>query len=152
MAQTTDRWTAEGKRFMREIQELKRLTVKVGFQDGEHENNGAHIIDVAMWNELGTVNAPSRPFMRDSIDNHKETIEAFCRAQVRTILRGGTARQVLQSIGVMQKGLMQDEITEGDFEPNAPATIRRKKSDKPLIDTGRMRQSVHFIIRPKGGD
>ena len=39
---------------------------------------------------------------------------------------------------------------EGDFEPNAPSTIRKKKSDKPLIDTGRMRQSVMTVIDKKG--
>ena len=37
-------------------------------------------------------------------------------------------------------------------EPNAPSTIRKKGSDKPLIDTGRLRQSVNYVIKPKGGD
>ena len=30
------------------------------------------------------------------------------------------------------------------------ATIKRKGSDKPLIDTGTMRQSVHYVIEKKG--
>ena len=47
-------------------------------------------------------------------------------------------------------GLVQEKIESGSYEPNAPSTIRKKKSDKPLIDTGRMRQSVKYVIRKKG--
>ena len=55
----------------------------------------------------------------------------------------------MKSIGVFQKGLVQAEIVDGDFEPNAPSTIKKKGSDKPLIDTGKMRQSVNFVIVKK---
>ena len=53
---------------------------------------------------------------------------------------------------MFQKGLIQRKIVDGTFEPNAPSTIRKKGSSRPLIDTGRMRQSVNFIIRRKGAD
>ena len=49
------------------------------------------------------------------------------------------------------KGIVQKTIKEGSFVPNAPSTIRKKGSDKPLIDTGRLRQSVNYHIKPKGG-
>jgi len=63
-----------------------------------------------------------------------------------------TAKQALKELGIYQKDLVQQTITEGDFEPNAPSTIRKKRSDKPLIDTGRMRQSVNYVIKEKGGE
>ena len=66
------------------------------------------------------------------------------------ILKGKTAEQVLREMGVYLKGQMQEEITNGEYVPNAPATIRKKKSDKPLIDTGRMRSSVQYQIKEKG--
>lgn len=47
--------------------------------------------------------------------------------------------------------MIQKEIVNGDFVPNSPETIKRKGSDKPLIDTGRMRQSINYVIQEKGG-
>lgn len=55
------------------------------------------------------------------------------------------------SLGLMAKGLVQDEIVNGDFAPNAESTIQKKGSEQPLIDTGTMRQSVNFVIKRRGG-
>lgn len=88
--------------------------------------------------------------MRDSVDNHAEQINAFLKNQMALLAKGQTtAEQMMKSIGVFQKGLVQAEIVDGDFEPNAPSTIKKKGSDKPLIDTGKMRQSVNFVIVKK---
>jgi len=146
-----DKLTADGKKFFKEIEKLKKLQVRIGYQQGaEKEDNGADLVDVAMWNELGTVNMPPRPFLRQSVDNNAERITSICKAQLQDIADGKkTAKDALQALGVLQKALIQDSIGNGDFEPNAPATVRKKKSDKPLIDTGRMRQSVNFVITDK---
>ena len=45
---------------------------------------------------------------------------------------------------------MQDKITSGSFAPNAESTIKKKGSSKPLVDTGRMRKSVNYVIQKKG--
>ena len=98
-----DRLTPEGEKFFRQIDELQDKEVFVGFQAGKvTDDRGVDMAQIAMWNELGTSTAPSRPFLRKSVDE------------------------------------------------NAPSTIRKKKSDKPLIDTGKMRQSVKYVIRKKG--
>ncbi len=148
-----DRNTPEGDRFFKEIEKLKQLQVRVGYQHGEvQEEDGADLLDIALWNELGTSRTPSRPFMRDSVDDNADKINAFLKNQIKKLARGETtAEQILKEIGVFQKGLVQAKIVDGDFEPNAPSTIARKGSDKPLIDTGRMRQSVNFVITKKGG-
>lgn len=147
-----DRWTPEGERLMKELKELAELEVRIGFQRGKASDNGTDLTDIAMWNELGTEHIPSRPFMRDSVDKHKEEITEFMKAQGKTLAGGASARKVLETIGVFQKDLIQTEIKQGSFVANAPATIRRKGSDKPLIDTGQMRNSVNFWIGEKGGD
>ena len=79
-----------------------------------------------------------------------DEINSEFQALKADILRGRSAEQILKELGVFQKDLMQNEIITGDFAPNAPSTIRRKGSSKPLIDTGRMRQSVDYVIKPKG--
>ena len=88
--------------------------------------------------------------MRKSVDDNKDEISAYMRKKVEEVISGRkTAEQVFKEIGLFQKGLIQKKITDGSFEPNAPSTIRQKKSDKPLIDTGRMRQSVEIFIEKK---
>jgi len=146
-----DKLTPEGKRFFKEIEQLKKLQVRVGYQQGdEQEKDGADLCDIAMFNELGTSNTPSRPFMRDSVDKNEDKINNFCKTQMKLLSSGKTTtEQMLKSIGVFQKGLVQKEIRDGEFVPNAPSTIKRKGSDKPLIDTGTMRQSVNFVIKNK---
>ena len=154
-----DRLTPEGRKFFKEIEKLKKLQVRVGYQQGKdfHEEEGkkVDILDVAMFNELGTSRIPSRPFMRDSVDDNAESITKFCKAQLKGISSGTKdAESSLKAIGAMQVGLVQKTIKDGNFVPNAPSTIEKKGSDKPLIDTGLMRQSVHYVITDKkrGGD
>lgn len=148
-----DRLTPEGRRFFQEIEELKKLELHVGFQHGEtYDDDDADIADVAMWNELGTANSPARPFIRQSVDNNASRINSMCRAQLQGIARGEkSAQDALQALGNMQKALVQDTIRNGDFVPNAESTIKKKKSSKPLIESGRMRDSVNFTIQAKGG-
>jgi len=35
-------------------------------------------------------------------------------------------------------------IANREFVPNAPATIRKKKSSTPLVDTGQLRASITY--------
>jgi hypothetical protein len=149
-----DRLTAEGKRFFAEIEDLKKLQVRVGYQAGQNEENGVDMLDIAMWNELGTARAPARPFIRQSADGNKNAIKQFCKTQLQSVTKGGTARKILNAVGSMQKGLIQDTISKskGWAKPNAPRTVKKKGSDQPLVDTGRMSQSVNYVILPKGGE
>lgn len=50
----------------------------------------------------------------------------------------------------MTVGYVQDQITNGEFEPNAPMTVQRKGSDHPLIDTGQLRRGISYVICKKG--
>lgn len=150
-----DRLTPEGRRFLAELEKLKRMEIKVGYQAGEAtDDQGVDLCDIAMWNELGTSGAhpiPSRPFLRQSVENNEDQIRSFCTQQAVQIARGGTAEEALKKIGAYMKGLVQKTIRDGSFTPDSPYTIRKKGSDKPLIDTGRLRQSVNYHIKPKEG-
>lgn len=146
-----DCFTPEGRNFLKAISELTEKEVRVGFQRGKAtEEDGTDICDIAAWNELGTEDIPSRPFIRDSVDNNEAEIEAFLQRMQRRIINGQSAEKTLKQIGVFQKGLIQREITKGNFAKNSEVTIKRKGSDTPLIDTGRLRQSVNFVIEKKG--
>lgn len=154
MAKVTisDEYTAEGRRMKKVLEELDKLECFIGFQHGyNQEEDGTDICDIAAWNELGTSRGiPSRPFIRNTVDLHKDEINACLDQMVLQVLNGATAEQVLRQMGVYLKGKMQVEITDGSYVPNSPSTIHRKKSDKPLIDTGHMRASVNYQIKKKG--
>lgn len=175
MAGAKDRWTSKGKNFMKELDELCRLKVCVGFQSQDSKNkrkkeSGSDKevtnLDVAMWNELGTQYMPSRPFMRNSIDKNKPVIKKNAATLMKNLGEGITAKMVLTVLGEQQASFMAQEIDTGDFKPNAEITIsggwmrnkksgklfrvEGKKSDKPLIDTHQLQQSIHFVVRSKG--
>ena len=150
MASTFTDLTPEGKKYFRELQKLANLEVQVGFQAGQaKEKNGADIAEIAAYNEFGSSGTPARPFMKQSFEKHKDQLQAGCDMVNQTIANGGTAEQGLNKLGVMCKGLVQQEIVDGGFAPNAPSTIAKKGSSQPLIDTGTMRQSVNYVIKTR---
>ena len=150
-AKVKDKMTPEGIKFQRMLKELADKEVRSGFQHGKAtEEDGTDVCDVAAWNELGTVNMPSRPFLRKSVDENEGKINSFLQSKKKDLVRGVSAEQVLKEIGIFQKDLIQEKITEGSFAPNAESTVRQKGSSKPLIDSGRMRQSVNYVIQKKG--
>lgn len=144
--------TADGERIFRELDKLAKMMVNIGFQQGDaKEDNGVDICDIAAFNELGTVRSPSRPFLTYSVDNNEDKISKFMQSKINEIINGKTAEQVLKEIGNFQKGIVQETIVESElYAPNSPKTIKRKGSSTPLVDTGRMRQSVNFVIKKKG--
>lgn len=140
--------TPEGKRYFQQLKELESLEVKVGYQRGEVvTEEGADMVDIAAYNELGSSNTPARPFMKQSFENHEDELKKSCEEVNQTLAQGGTAQEALSKLGVFCKGLVQDEIVNGGFAPNAESTIKRKGSETPLIDSGHMRQSVNFVIK-----
>lgn len=141
--------TPTGQMMERLLNEIKDKTVMVGYNGTSGtEEDGTSIAYIAAWNEFGTIHIPSRPFMRDTVKNRKDEITKKAqRALWAEFARGGSAESVLNKIGIITKSALQREIRDGEFVPNAPETIARKGSSKPLIDTGRMRQSIIYEIR-----
>jgi hypothetical protein len=142
--------TPEGRRYFQELEKLANLEVQVGFNSdsGQYEN-GATLVEIAAYNEFGTSSSPSRPFMRQSFENHQDGLQKACDRVNNLLSKGGTAERGLNELGVYAKGLVQEEIVGGGFEPNAESTIKKKGSAQPLIDSGTMRQSVNFQIKQR---
>ena len=58
-----DRITAQGRHFFAELERLRRLQVRVGFQQGQaFSEEGVDMVDIAAWNEVGNAHTPARPF------------------------------------------------------------------------------------------
>ena len=140
------------KKMEKTIEELSKLEVFIGYNasSGNYED-GVTVLEIAVFNAFGTEHIPSRPFIQNVDLGRRNEINNFIKAQVKAGLDAGSdARKIMNTIGVYVKGIIQDEIVTGNWVPNAPSTIKRKGSNKPLIDTGRMRQSVIYVVREKG--
>jgi hypothetical protein len=155
--------------FLKKLDEFNQLEIYAGFEAGldyyeqiEMDtlemggyNSGSNrapvdVLTVALYNEYGTSNMPSRPFIRQTLEKNSDYIIRFIAAQVNDMyVRKKSVEEVVAAIGVLGVGLIQKEIISGGFDANAPSTIKKKGSSKPLIDTGRMRQSVHYFTKRK---
>jgi hypothetical protein len=100
---------------------------------------------------------PERSFMRSGFDENLPKIEDMAKKLVLKVLEGKgrfTAEFALSRMGAYIVSLIQAKITDGTFTPLHPYTIAHKKdnSTKPLIDSGRMKNSITWrIVSIKGG-
>jgi len=106
-----------------------------------------------MQHDVGpsTIEIPERPFLRSTFDEKNKEWQKKAEAQLNLVATGRKdAAGMLNTMGNVIEGDIKQKIASGPFTPNAPSTIRRKKSATPLIDSGRMRSSIRYIIRGRG--
>ena len=91
-----------------------------------------------------TIVIPPRPFFRNMIKAKAST----WGPAIAILLKkdGYDAPKVLGEMGALIAGQLQQSIQDLTSPPNAASTIRRKGASKPLIDTGKMWQSVAFEV------
>ena len=152
-----DRVTTDGERFFRELQNLSTKQVRVGLKRGKKgkRHNGmssqTDLVDIALYNELGTSTIPSRPFLAQTVQMHEEEIREMVATEIsQTLIGEKDSQQAFNAIGEDVRQKVQNRINEGQFVPNAPSTIKHKGHDRPLIDTGTMRDSISYTICEKG--
>ncbi|WP_027938109.1 hypothetical protein [Anaeroarcus burkinensis] len=132
----------------RGLKNIDNIVVDVGVQAGEAAEDGQDMASIAAYNEFGTERIPSRPFMRDSFDENLGRIDAFSQEVLKRAIIGRlNFVQSMHLIGHKTTGIIQKKIVEGPWTPNAPSTVAQKGSDRPLVDTGRLRQSIRHIVR-----
>lgn len=153
--------------FNKIIQELEKVAgsyVKVGFlsnqithaqvQIDSNTGNqrikkaGLSIAEIARANEYGTKTIPARSFMRSTYDENLPRLNRIIGKEYDKILAGkSTVKRSLDAVGLYMQGLIQQKIRAIRSPPNAPSTIKRKGSSKPLIDFGQMISAVtHEVV------
>lgn len=126
--------------------------VKVGLPDSPHRDSGLTLAQLGGIHEYGAPGAgiPERPFLAVAIRKELDDLMRLNIINLKLILHNGqTFEGALEQLGLMAQGKVQQYIVDGDFAPLQPATIARKGSSKPLIDTGQMRQSITFVVEGK---
>ena len=146
------------KAIIKNVTALSSKSIAVGVLQnaGKEEDGKTDLVDVAIWNEYGTRDGhiPARPFLSIATDENQRKWQGLSEGAERMVVdRKMPADQALEIIGNQMAGDIQMVIGDkSKLKPNKPATIRAKSKngkvgDAPLIDTGRLRQSIHFEIR-----
>lgn len=132
-----------------EVRKANSQVVAVGIMAGATNKEGASIAEYAAYNEYGTQNIPSRPFMAISVDENKQAIAKDFERAAKDIIGGGVSAYVaLEKIGAKHQSRIQYTISGRDILPKLSAkTIAKKGGTKTLVDTGAMRSAVTFEVR-----
>ena len=117
--------------------------VAVGFFKTARYNDGTLVAAVAAKNEFGYGNVPERPFFRIAIGKARHGLRRIARSQARS---GFIPSKGLEMLGMHMQAAVQTSIVTLDTPPNNPQTIERKGSSNPLIDSGKMKNSVTYRI------
>lgn len=119
------------------------ITVGIhGAEGGAPHEGGESIAAIGEAHEFGA-GVPQRSFLRAWFDERQSEIEKTIQAQLELSLqRGKSLDWALERVAVWAQADIQKRIAAGIDPPNAPSTIQRKGSSKPLIDTGVLKAAI----------
>ena len=151
---------------LRRVKELTKSEVLIGIPDANAERTGDDGKTEPITNagigyvmEFGSPaqNIPARPFLLPGVESMRDA------AVERLKIAGGKAlsgqksdiEKELTKVGILGQNAVQAKITDGPFQPLAPRTLKAREARgrtgaKPLIDTGKLRESVSFVVHQKG--
>ena len=121
------------------------VSLKVGFFKSARYPDGTQVAAVAAWNEFGTKRIPERPFMRQGVKKAYAHMHGILVAEVDP-LHMTLDDRLADKVGAYIAGQIQKRIVDLRIPANAPLTVKMKGSSNPLVDTGKMRQSVTWKV------
>lgn len=116
---------------------------------GEYEESGEKIATIAAVHEFGNSDGriPERSFLRVPLRSNQADFAAVIAGNLPKVISGELSMtQLMDQVGARAASASQEAISAGIPPPNAPSTIAEKGSSKPLIDTGRLRQSITWVV------
>ncbi|AMG45522.1 hypothetical protein AL520_14515 [Achromobacter xylosoxidans] len=123
--------------------------VKVGIQAGAGKDpqSGADLLDIAIHNEFGTEHIPARPFVRDFAEKNGDVLGQAMDRMAAAVQDGNMpVDTALDQLGTFAEKHQKAHVQQSKkwAEPNAPATVKKKGSDVPLIDDGLMVGAIRY--------
>ena len=132
---------------------MANLRLRVGVFGGT-EDDGTPLAEVAAIHEFGAPRAgiPQRSFQRSTMRRKRDEITRVLATQVSAVALGKKSpAAALGTVGKYIAGEIQLTIdsrqTEGpEDQALKPATVKRKGSDHPLIENGRLRDAISHVV------
>ncbi|MCJ2107037.1 hypothetical protein MKK70_16955 [Methylobacterium sp. E-041] len=162
------------KELDRALRDLASMEVVVGIpaEAGTHADSDLTNAALGYIHEFGApeANIPARPFLFPGIERIQDKItdelaKGASRAVEATVSSGnrtaGKAEgaKALQRVGLLAQSSVRGVITDGIAPPLAARTVyarlHRKKNRRspgpmtPLVDTGKLREAITYIVGPK---
>lgn len=124
-------------------------------KEDDAQNDSQSTAELAYIRSKGSPkrNIPPRPFIEPAIEQRRTQKDITKHLQTAAIkaIEGdfGAALAEMHKAGQYGENAVKDYIGSGKLTPNSEATIKRKGSDAPLIDTGSLRSSVTHVIEER---
>jgi len=137
-----------------ELKKLKKYEIHVGIfgsDDAEYVMiAGVHEFGITIQKEKGSIVIPERSFLRSTFDEKQNEWFKFVEKQLAHLLNCRiSAKTLCERLGAKMVADAQEKLTDLDTPPNAPATIAKKGSSNPLIDSGGLRQRITYKVVQK---
>lgn len=143
--------------FRREIGDRYRARVGIlgTHAQRDDEQSGINNAELGLIQMFGsfTNNIPARDFLRWPLQHKsRELVQKMGGTAARRAFAAGDYKRIFEILGAEAVAVIEDSFATGGFgawAPNKPATIRRKKSSAPLIDTAELRKAQSFDVVTK---
>jgi hypothetical protein len=133
------------------------MKVYLGVKSGVKYEDGTSLNDVMKFNTYGTETIPPRPVLQMAAENtipkNGKRIGAFLKNLAVYGMLGRKKdieeieKKLFTSLGQQVVAEAKRIIESGDqLQENAPSTIAKKKSDKPLYETGLMKKNIGYSV------
>lgn len=127
------------KKMLRDLTRLDGTNVSAGVMDAKNATKAA-------MNEYGTEKIPQRPFLRTAANRYGKSWGAKSQKAIQAVMQGMPINQATELVGMQMKADISKTLTSGPWTPNSAATIAKKGSSRPLIDTGELRASINYRV------
>ena len=149
------KYLKDDKREQKQLEKLLQKMVKsphvaVGILQDESHDDGFSMVNLAIVHEFGSKDGriPQRSFIRATCDAKREAhIKLACHMQEKIVAGKLSIKQALTKLGEVVSKDMIETINQGIKPSLKPATIKRKRSSKPLIDMGQLKGSITHEVR-----
>lgn len=133
----------------------KQAVISVGIHaaEGGTQEGGVAVSDYAAVHEFGAPEhgIPARSWLRGWFDEASEDNKKLFRQAMQGVVKGQvpSIEVAMDRVGLRFVGDIQKRITAGIEPALQQATIDRKGSSTPLIDTGTLRSSITHKVESK---
>ncbi|MBO7735905.1 MAG: hypothetical protein J6S67_25270 [Methanobrevibacter sp.] len=139
-----------------------KYVIRVGIMGSKstrkNGKSGLTNAEIGFINEFGaqTKNIPPRSFLgmplRLYLSDFLKGKKAFSKKAVEQAVKDGKLLQLAKLAGATAEEVIQKAFETsgfGQWQGNSEYTKRKKKSDKPLIDTGELRRSITSEVKKR---
>lgn len=127
--------------------DLPTITVGIHEDSQDPPEGQINMATLGAIQHFGNNHIPARRWLDTGFQSGMPDYLAIIEDGIVEAVDGGDMEAVMNQVGAIAVGKVQQFLTQLKSPANAPSTINHKKSSNPLIDEGIMRSSVNFKLQ-----